>query len=77
MARTTGSSLPDEKEREELEMDNDAPDRPIGDRPMGRPRHPFVAWAIASLRIIWSSLRHPGQPVWIDYRTGDVWLKRD
>ena len=40
-------------------------------------RHPFVAWAIASLRIMWSSLRHPGHPVWIDYRTGKVWLKRD
>ena len=40
-------------------------------------RHPFVAWVIASLRIIWSSWRHPGHPVWIDYRTGKVWLKRD
>ncbi|MYE53845.1 MAG: hypothetical protein F4X34_01435 [Chloroflexi bacterium] len=72
MARTTNSSLPDNEERDSLEMDNDA-----SDRPMGRPRHPVVAWAIASLRIIWSSLRHPGHPVWVDYRTGDVWLKRD
>ena len=44
---------------------------------MGKVRNPFVAWAIASLRVMWSSLRHPGHPVWIDYRTGDVWLKRD
>ena len=42
----------------------------------GRARHPVVAWAIASLRIMWSAVRHPGQPVRIDYRTGDVWLSR-
>ena len=62
--------------------DENKPDAPetdthVSDRPMGKPRHPFVAWAIASLRIIWSSLRHPGHPIWIDYRTGDVWLKHD
>lgn len=39
--------------------------------------HPLLAWAIASMRLIWSSLRHPLKPVWIDYRTGDVWLKSD
>ena len=50
-----------------------------GQRPCaepGRARHPFVAWVIASLRIMWSAVRHPGQPVQIDYRTGDVWLSR-
>ena len=61
------------------ENEPDAPetDAQVLDRPMGKPRHPFIAWAIASLRIIWSSLRHPGHPIWIDYRTGDVWLKHD
>ena len=49
----------------------------VSERPIGKVRNPFVTWAIASLRIMWSSLRHPGHPVWIDYRTGDVWLKRD
>ena len=72
MSSETKIHLPEEDEGETLETDSDVPDRP-----MGRPKHPFVAWAIASLRIIWSSLRHPGHPVWIDYRTGDVWLKRD
>ena len=53
------------------------PAKPSDARPRGRPRHPFVAWAIASLRIMWSAVRHPGQPGMIDYRTGDVWLTRD
>ena len=49
----------------------------IHDRPMGKVRHPFIAWALASLRIMWSCIRHPNKPIWIDYNTGDVWLKRD
>ena len=72
MSSETKIHPPEEDERETLETDSGVPDRP-----MGRPKHPFVAWALASLRIMWSSLRHPGHPVWIDYRTGDVWLKRD
>ena len=72
MSSDAKNHLIEEDERETLETDSDALDRP-----MGRPRHPFIAWMIASLRIMWSSLRHPGHPVWVDYRTGDVWLKRD
>ncbi len=43
----------------------------------GSIRHPLVAWALASLRIMWSCVRHPNKPIWIDYRTGEVWLKSD
>ena len=60
----------EDQEAPEMDTDAAAPSREPA-------RHPFVAWVIASLRIIWSSLRHPGQPVWIDYRTGKVWLQRD
>ena len=49
----------------------------IHDRPIGKVRHPLVAWTLASLRIMWSCIRHPNKPIWIDYNTGDVWLKRD
>lgn len=52
------------------------PANPGPSRPRGRVRHPLVAWAIASLRIMWSAVRHPRQPVLIDYQTGDVWLAR-
>ena len=72
MSQAAKTNPHDEEERDPIEVNADMPDRP-----MGRPRHPFVAWVIASLRVMWSSLRHPGHPVWIDYRTGDVWLKRD
>ena len=72
MSSNTENHLPEGDDIETLDTGIDALDRP-----RGRPRHPFVAWVIASLRIMWSSLRHPGHPVWIDYRTGDVWLKRD
>ena len=50
---------------------------PIRDRPMGKVRHPLIAWALASVRIMWSCIRHPNKPLWIDYNTGDVWLKSD
>ena len=58
----------------EVRESQNQPASPGDNRPRGRARHPFVAWAIASLRIMWLSARHPGQPCMIDYRTGDVWL---
>ena len=71
MSRATNTCPSCERELDDLET---GPDAAAALEPA---RHPFVAWVIASLRIIWSSLRHPGQPVWIDYRTGKVWLQRD
>lgn len=52
-----------------------APDVP--EMPLEKVRNIFLVWLIATLRISWSSLRHPGHPVVIDRRTGNVWLKRD
>ena len=52
-----------------------APHVEVVERPQAR--NIFLVWLIVTLRIMWSSLRHPGHPVWIDRRTGDVWLKRD
>ena len=72
MSSPTKIDPPGAEDQDAPEMDTDATDASIEPS-----RHPFVAWAIASLRIMWSSLRHPGHPVWIDYRTGKVWLKRD
>ncbi len=71
MSQTTNTCPSCERELDDLKTD---PDDAAALEPA---RHPFVAWVIASLRIMWSSLRHPGQPVWIDYRTGKVWLQRD
>ena len=34
----------------------------------------MVAIVLASVRIVFFSLRHPGKPMQVDYRTGDVWL---
>ena len=71
MSQTTNTCPSCERELDDLKTDPDAA------AALEPARHPFIAWAIASLRIMWSSLRHPGQPVWIDYRTGKVWLQRD
>ena len=72
MSHPTKISPTDKEAQDTQEVDTDATDPSIEPS-----RHPFIAWAIASLRIMWSSLRHPGHPVWVDYRTGKVWLKRD
>ena len=52
-------------------------DPDVSERPQGKARNLFVVWLIATLRIVYSSLRHPGHPVVIDRRTGDVWLQHD
>ena len=49
-------------------------DRSSTDRPMGSVKHPFVAWLLASARMVAFSLRHFAKPMRVDYRTGDVWL---
>ena len=49
----------------------------IPEVPLGKARNLFLVWLIATLRLTWSSLRHPGHPVVIDRRTGHVWLKSD
>lgn len=49
----------------------------VPEMPLEKARNIFLVWLIATLRISWSSLRHPGHPVVIDRRTGNVWLKRD
>ncbi len=52
-------------------------DRPDIDRPRGSVKHPFVAWLLASARMIVFSFRHFGKPMRVDYRTGDVWQDRE
>ena len=49
---------------------------PIAARPWGSVKHPFVAWLLASARILFFASRHIGKPLRVDYRTGDVWLDR-
>lgn len=51
-------------------------DRPDIDRPRGSVKHPFIAWLLASARMIVFSFRHFGKPMRVDYRTGDVWQDR-
>ena len=51
-------------------------DSAIAERPKGTVKHPAVAIAVASGRIVLFSLRHPAKPMRVDYRTGDVWLDR-
>ena len=51
-------------------------DSAIAERPMGTVKHPAVAIALASGRIVLFSLRHFAKPMKVDYRTGDVWLDR-
>ena len=48
----------------------------VRDRPRGSVKHPFVAWLLASARILFFAFRHIGKPMRVDYRTGDVWLDR-
>lgn len=45
-------------------------------RPRGSVKHPFIAWLLASARMIVFSFRHIGKPMRVDYRTGDVWQDR-
>ena len=52
-------------------------DSAVAERPMGTPKHPVVAMALASGRIFLFSLKHGAKPMRIDYRTGDVWLDSD
>ena len=49
-------------------------DSAVAGRPMGTVKHPLVAMALASVRILLFSLRHGAKPMRVDYRTGDVWL---
>ena len=52
---------------------NEIPAPREADRPRGSVKHPFVAWLLASARMIAFSLRHFGKPMRVDYNTGDVW----
>lgn len=47
---------------------------PVTERPMGTAKHPLVAMALVSGRILLFSLKHGAKPMRVDYRTGDVWL---
>lgn len=49
-------------------------DAAVAERPMGTIKHPLVAMALASARIVLMSLRHGAKPIKVDYRTGDVWI---
>ena len=49
-------------------------DSAVANRPMGTIKHPLIAMALASGRIVLFSLRHIAKPMKVDYRTGDVWL---
>lgn len=51
-------------------------ENPKVDRPRGSVKHPFIAWLLASGRMIVFSFRHFGKPMRVDYNTGDVWLDR-
>ncbi len=52
---------------------NEVPAQKSLDRPRGSVKHPFVAWLLASTRMIAFSFRHFGKPMRVDYSTGDVW----
>ncbi|MCE2501733.1 MAG: hypothetical protein J4G13_12870 [Dehalococcoidia bacterium] len=49
-------------------------DSAVAERPRGTVKHPAVAMALASGRILFFALRHGPKPLMVDYRTGDVWL---
>ena len=49
-------------------------DAAVAKRPMGTVKHPLMAMALASGRIVLLSLRHGAKPIKVDYRTGDVWI---
>jgi hypothetical protein len=42
----------------------------------GSVKHPFIAFLLASARMIIFSFRHFGKPMMVDYRTGEVWEYR-
>ncbi len=44
---------------------------PARDEPGNAP-HQLAAWALATLRIMWFALRHPGRAAWVDHKTGEV-----
>ena len=47
------------------------------DRPMGSVKHPLIAFALASGRILLFPIKHGFTPARVDYRTGDVWPDRE
>ena len=44
----------------------------VRERPADNTKHPLVALALASVRILLYSLRHGGKPLRVNYRTGEV-----
>ena len=52
-------------------------DSAVTERPTGTVKHPVVAMALASGRILIYSLRHGGKPLRVNYRTGDVQVDGD
>ena len=44
---------------------------PARDEPGNAP-HQLAAWTLATLRIMWFALRHPGRAAWVDHKTGEV-----
>ena len=55
---------------------SESTEAPVEDRPRGSVKHPFVAWLLASARILLFGFRNPGKPLMVDYDTGDVWKAR-
>ena len=47
-------------------------DAAVTERQPGTTKHPLVAMALASARIVLLSLRHGGKPIKVNYRTGQV-----
>ena len=52
-------------------------DSAVAERPMGTAKHPVVAMALASGRILIYSVWHGGKPMRVNYRTGDVQVGGD
>ena len=52
----------------------DRNDTNVAERPRGTIKHPAVAIALASGRVLYFALRHGPKPLMVDYKTGDVWL---
>ena len=44
----------------------------VRERPADNAKHPVVAFALASVRILLYSIRHGGKPLRVNYRTGKV-----
>ena len=51
-------------------------DSGVMDRPMGSVKHPLIAFALASARILLFPIKHGFKPALVDYQTGDVWPDR-